>query len=405
MALDDFDEPLNVFFDALENRATRDHYQRHLKYFFKFLKLDGDSLESHCRVFTKQALENPSWATTSIMKFIRFHKERVEKGEISAVSIANYYKPIKLFCDMNDISLNWKKITRAIPKSKRHSTDRIPTLDEIKQLLNYPDRRLKAAVLVMMSSGIRVGAWDYLRWGDITPILKDDKVLAAKMIVYRGESEEYTTFITPEAYQALKEYLEFRISHKEIVNENSWVLRDEFDVSKSSKGLATVPKQLKSTGLKSLIERALFAEGIRKPLPKGQKRHEFKTDHGFRKFFKTIAERSMKSLHVEMLMGHSTGLANNYYRIPEKELLEEYTKAIQDLSIYESTPQEDKIQYLEREIREMKMNLADLMIDYGKERSGELISKHPKLLKGIKFSTESDAVIIKDFLDDSDILY
>ncbi len=157
--------------------------------------------------------------------------------------------------------------------------------------------------------------------------------------------------------------------------------------------------------MKSLIERALFAEGIGKPLSKGQKRHEFKTDHSFRKFFKTIVERNMKSLHVEILMGHSTGLANNYYRIPEKELLEEYTKAIQDLSIYESTPQEDKIQYLEREIREMKMNLADLMIDYGKERSGELISKHPKLLKGMKFSTESDAVIIKDFLDDSDILY
>ena len=225
------------------------------------------------------------------------------------------------------------------------------------------------------------------------------------MILYRGESDEYTTFITPEAYQALKEYLEFRISHREIVNEKSWVLRDEFDVSKSSKGLATVSKQLKATGLKRLIERALWAEGIRKPLPKGQKRHEFKVNHGFRKFFKTMAERNMKSLHVEILMGHSTGLARNYYRITEKELLEEYVKAIQNLSIYESTPQDNKIQYLEREIREMKMNIADLMIDYGKERSRELFSKHPKLTKGIKFSAESDAVIIKDFLDDSDILY
>ena len=72
----------------------------------------------------------------------------------------------------------------------------------------------------MISSGIRLGAWDYLRREDITPITKDDKVISAKMIVYRGEQEEYQTFITPEAYQALKEYIEFRISHGEIINDS-----------------------------------------------------------------------------------------------------------------------------------------------------------------------------------------
>jgi len=106
-----------------------------------------------------------------------------------------------------------------------------------------------------------------------------------------------------------------------------------------------------------------------------------------------------------MLMGHSTGLAENYYRISEKDLLEDYLKAIPDLSIYESTPQEDEIQDLKKELREMKMNIADLMIDNGKERSRELISKHPKLTKGIRFSNKSDAVIIKDFVDGAEVLY
>jgi len=403
--MEEYEEPLQEFLDGLPNPATRDHYQRFLGYFFDFLKLDGNSLEKNAKIFAKRSLENPRWSTSSIMKFIRFQKERVEKGEMSPVSISNYFKPIRLFCDMNDITLNWKKIARTIPKSKRRSTDRIPTKEEIKQILNYPDRRIKAAVLVMISSGIRLGAWDYLRWGDITPITKDDKVIAASMIVYKGEDEEYKTFITPEAYQALREYIEFRISHKEIINEKSWVLRDEFDSSNHGKGLATVPKQLKSIGLTRLIERALWAEGIRKPLEKGQKRHPFKVNHGFRKFFNTMAMRSMKPILVEMAMGHSIGLGDNYYRPSEKEILEEYVKAIPDLSIYESTPQEDKIQSLEREIREMKMNIADLMIDNGKEHSRELILKHPKLTKGIRFSNESDAVIIKDFVDGTEVLY
>jgi integrase len=400
----EYEEPLEEFLDGVTNPATRDHYKRFLGYFFKFLKLEGDSLKNNAEIFAKRSKENSQWSESSIKKFIRFQKERIEKGEISPASISNYYKPIKLFCVMNDINQNWDKITKTIPKSKRRSTDRIPTKEEIKQILNYPDRRIKAAVLVMISSGIRLGAWDDLKWGDIAPITKDDKVIAASIIVYKGDEEEYKTFITPEAYHALKEYIEFRKSHGEIINEKSWVLRDEFDTSNHGKGYPTIPKKLKSSGLKSLIERALWGQGIRKPLEKGQRRHEFKTDHGFRKYFDTMAERKMKSLHVQILMNHSTGLSDNYYRISEKELLEEYLKSVPDLSIFEYTPNEEKIQTLEKQLREMQMNIADLMIDNGRERSRELIVKHPKLTKGIRFSNESDAVIIKDF-DGSDVLY
>lgn len=62
-----------------------------------------------------------------------------------------------------------KKITKDIPKGKRCSDDRAPTLGEIKLICNYPDRRITAIVSVMTPSGIRVGAWDYLKWGHITP--------------------------------------------------------------------------------------------------------------------------------------------------------------------------------------------------------------------------------------------
>jgi hypothetical protein len=35
----------------------------------------------------------------------------------------------------------------------------------------------------------------------------------------------------------------------------------------------------------------------------------------------------MKTINVEMLMGHNVGLAENYYRPTESELLKEYLKA------------------------------------------------------------------------------
>jgi hypothetical protein len=54
---------------------------------------------------------------------------------------------------MNDIIINWKKISKGIPPVKSYSDDRIPTLDEIRHLLQYPDRSIKVIVLVMISLG------------------------------------------------------------------------------------------------------------------------------------------------------------------------------------------------------------------------------------------------------------
>jgi hypothetical protein len=110
--------------------------------------------------------------------------------------LQNYLKTIKFFCETTDISIPWKKITRGLPKGKRYADDRAPTLEEIKKIIEYPDRRIKPVVYTMASSGIRVGAWDHLRWHHITPIIKDGELIAAKRIVYAEENDEDFTFIT-----------------------------------------------------------------------------------------------------------------------------------------------------------------------------------------------------------------
>ena len=83
------------------------------------------------------------------------------------------------------------------------------------------------------------------------------------------------------------------------------------------------------------MERSQWAQGVRKKLENGKKRHEFQADHGFRKWFKTRCELSgMKSINIETLMGHSIGISDSYYRATEAELLEEYLIAV-DLLIVE----------------------------------------------------------------------
>ena len=140
------------------------------------------------------------------MQFVGFQIERVKRGDISESTISNYYKATKLFCEMNNLTLNWKRIRRGLPLGRDASNDRAPTVEEIQKLVEYPDRRIKPTIYTMVSSGIRLGAWDYLRWKHVTSITNGlGEVIAAKLIIYPGDREEYYAFITPEAYNALKE--------------------------------------------------------------------------------------------------------------------------------------------------------------------------------------------------------
>ena len=48
----------------------------------------------------------------------------------------------------------------------------------------------------MASSGTRLGAWDYLQWKHVEPVINEKGgIVAAKLTVYAGESEQYYCFI------------------------------------------------------------------------------------------------------------------------------------------------------------------------------------------------------------------
>ena len=58
-----------------------------------------------------------------------------------------------------------------------------------------------------------------------------------------------------------------------------------------------------------------------------------KQTHGFRKFYKSHAEQLMKPINVEITMGHNIGVSASYYKPTEKEVLDDYLKAENLLTI------------------------------------------------------------------------
>lgn len=380
---------LDLFLHSIGANETRRQYRNKIGTFLDFVGLQG-TLEQKAELFVRYARDDAKknsshnnsggtnnnnhhqWAFAWVVKFILYHKARYERKEITGGTLRNYYKPLRVFCEANDIAIGWLKITRGLPKPRKFAQDRAPTNDEIRKVMTYPDRRIKPIVLVMSSSGIRVGAWDYLRWGHIEPIFRDRGgkvavVVAAKMRVYAGEAEEYNTFITPEAYAAVKEWMDFRAEYGEKITANSWVMRDMFTTAtltwESNRGMARVPVQLKSSGIRTMLKRAWISQGLMKD--KNSAIYEFKSSHGFRKRFKTQCELAgVKPLNVECMLGHDTGIAgSSYYRPNDIELSNDYLKAVDVLTITEEQRLQCEVAKLSQKLESDKAVTARLEED------------------------------------------
>jgi len=382
--IDESINPYSNFLYALKSSEVRRQYPKLLKIFLDNIKFDLDkNIEDRVYFLFQQSISKKKWLENQIIRFVEYQKQRVEKKEIAAGTLKNYVKVVKLFCQMNEIEnlVLWKKVKMGMPKVKEQADDRAPTILEIKRLLDYPDIRVKPIVYTMISSGIRIGAWDYLQWKHILPIERDGKIVAAKIIVYAGEPEQYFSFITPEAYNSLKEWMDYRAAYGEKINGNSWLMRDIWQKTHHRYshriGLAAEPKQLKSTAIKNMISSMWQVVGVRNELEQGLKRHEFKGVHGFRKFFETHCQLVMNHNNIKMLMDHSLGESGNYHRPTETQLLEDYLKAGDLLTVNEENRLTKKINELQEKNIEKDYVIKGKLQEKD-EQINQLITKQEK---------------------------
>jgi len=113
-------EPLTEFFEAIRSPVTKDRYEKMLDLFFRTTGMKGPDMRTRARNFAAKAKADNQLATITINEYMRKQEERAERKEISEATVPNFFKPIKLFCEMNDIILNWKKISKRIPRGRSY---------------------------------------------------------------------------------------------------------------------------------------------------------------------------------------------------------------------------------------------------------------------------------------------
>jgi len=308
-------------------QATKDTYQKKYRQFLRFLKMSDTE-------FTNRVARKPDFAEESLRRYSNENRDRV-----SGSTIRGFRDSVRFFLKMRNLDkdVNWNRLNYLIPHSRKIGKDRAPSIEEVRKMASNTETRLKSVILIMASSGIRVGAFDSLNWGDVQPIIEDGVAVGAKLTVYRGEREQYDTFITPECYETLLEYRTQREKFEEVFKSNSPLIREALNtrlLMGNRVSSPAAPKRVSSKSIKNEIGHLLWKVGLRS---ERKRVHEFKLAHGFRKFFKSRCELAgMKTINVEILMGHQVGLSSSYFKPTSDELFEDYRKAIPHLTISEA---------------------------------------------------------------------
>lgn len=73
------------------------------------------------------------------------------------VAIRNYVAAVCKYYRMNDLILNTNKINQYLPEFRKSRKDRAYRYEEIHRLLDVADERTTAIILLLASSGMRVG--------------------------------------------------------------------------------------------------------------------------------------------------------------------------------------------------------------------------------------------------------
>ncbi len=112
----------SLYLYALKSPVTREKYQKKLEKFFDFQGLDGVNVEEKNKSFMVRVEKDGNhWVFNNLLRFMQFHLDRVNRKEITGAAVHNYLKSIKLFCEMADISLQWKKRSRCLSKGKNYA--------------------------------------------------------------------------------------------------------------------------------------------------------------------------------------------------------------------------------------------------------------------------------------------
>ena len=356
-----------IFENSIKTEATRITYLTHLnKFMAHFDVKDCDELAAIPREQMQIMVED----------YVMYLKKKISPNSISLPISA-----VKAFLDCNDVDLRWNKINRLKPGRVKKTGREAWLTSEVTKMLSVTIQfRSKSLVHFVASSGIRIGALQGIKMRYIKQI-EDCK----SILVYEGTTEEYTTFLTPEASSAFDDYIQKRESDGEKITPDSPAFRSSYQFGYAKVRSAT------THSLKEVIRTLIIKSGLRINQVKKGGRYTKQADHGFRKRFNTILKttQNINISLVEKMMGHSvTVILDNVYLDPTVEqLFNEFKKAIPELTIDDSVRKQAELD---------QVKLENSKLDEVMEAMEQLKEEQKRMEKAAETERSENKKIIDD---------
>jgi integrase len=325
-----------------------------------------------------------------------------------------YITAVKEFYIFNDVELTRKQernLKNKIPRGGPISEEEDLTKEMVRGLLTACSLMLQTIIMIMLTSGMRVGEV-------ITLTIRDVKIdpdgqcatilLKGKRRTGQGTKNVHsrTVFINKEAVELLNRWLKKRPEYlADIIGRGRGQFR--------SKATKDDPRifPIGGSNAQKIIKTALIAAGLfRKDPDTGRSTIHY---HLFRKYFVTrMTYGGVQEKYVEFFTGHLKDLDRAYNKPTVQTLLEIYLRGEPYLRIYDDAAEE--IAKTKEEIRETKDQVRDVQIEnlMTKSKLEELTRENAVIKKerdaqaeqiaAIKADLESRVILIEKRMEKAD---
>lgn len=190
--------------------------------------------------------------------------------------------------------------------------DILPSKEDLKKILQSCSLRTRTIILLLSSSGLRVGELRNLKLSDVD-MAREPGIIKIKGLTTK-ERKSRTTFFSNEAKQVLQSYLDQRKGNGHQITEESYLFATNSGTQMSYQNLQFI--------LNNVFKKVSKKEGKRYGL------HA----HSLRKFFKTqLISAGVPGPIVDKLSGHARYMAREYELYTEDQLKEWFLKGMHNL--------------------------------------------------------------------------